>query len=98
MKLPAGTILGPYESREAWLEARRAGLGGSDIGCLLGLSTFTSELEVYYSKTGDYQPEVSERMEIGRDIETWILQTVVRTMSQPIGLWIYDDLVIVQSN
>lgn len=92
MKLPAGTILGPYESRTEWLEARRSGLGGSDIGALLGLSTFSSELEVYYSKVDGTEPEVTEAMEIGRNIEPWILRQWDSEYS------LVDDLVIIQSD
>lgn len=97
MKLPAGTIIGPYESRTEWLEARRSGLGGSDIGALLGLSTFSSELEVYYSKVGEYEPEVTEAMEIGRDIESWILDRWFKLYGNP-GHMLFDDLVVVQSD
>lgn len=79
LELPGGTILGPFESREDWLQARKAGLGGSDIGALLGLSTYTSELEVYYSKVEDLpEPEPNEAMEIGRDIESWIIDRWVK--------------------
>jgi putative phage-type endonuclease len=39
------------ENREAFLEARKAGLGGSDIGAVLSLSPYKSALDVYYDKT-----------------------------------------------
>jgi putative phage-type endonuclease len=34
------------------LEARRSGIGGSDIGALLGLSPFKTPLDIWLSKTG----------------------------------------------
>ena len=96
MELPGGTILGPYETREAWIEARRGGIGGSDIAAILGLSTFTSELEVFYSKVGE-SPErgVSERMDIGSAIEPWIVD---RWLEQNPQYGLVRDLLIVQSN
>jgi putative phage-type endonuclease len=93
MKLPAGTILGPYETRSEWLEARRAGLGGSDIGTILGLSSFSSELEVYYSKVEGRDPEPSEAMEIGRDIESWILERW-----KPSNYNLLTDRIVIQSD
>ena len=97
IELPAGTILGPYETRDEWLAARRLGLGGSDVGAVLGMSTYTSALEVYYSKVGESpEQEPTEAMEIGRDIESWILDRWA-SMSQPIGGWVYPQLIAIQS-
>lgn len=43
-----------YESREAWLAARRTGLGGSDVPAVLGLSRYRSRtpLAVWADKLG----------------------------------------------
>lgn len=38
--------------RTAWLENRRAGLGGSDIGAILGLSQYRTPVDVWMDKTG----------------------------------------------
>lgn len=96
MELPSGTILGPYESREDWLLARKLGLGGSDIGAILGMSTYTSPLEVFYSKTLD-QPEreVSEWASIGRDIEPFIVDQWIARERVIEG--VYTDLIAIQS-
>ena len=95
IELPGGTIQGPYETREDWLEARRLGIGGSDIGALLGLSTFTSELEVYYSKVElTPEDEPNEAMSIGRDIEDWVLERWMRREQ----CWVNSELVTIQSN
>ena len=95
IELPKGHILGPYETRDEWLQARRLGLGGSDVGAVLGMSTYTSALEVYYSKTGEIEEEQepTEAMEIGRDIEGWILEQWEKRE----GLYAFNQLVIVQS-
>ena len=97
--LPAGTLLGPYETRDEWLAARKQGIGGSDIGTILGLSTFSSALEVFYEKTGIGEGrEVNEAMEIGRDIETWIACYWFDGCNEPTGTHLADDLIIIQSN
>ena len=35
-----------------WLAFRRTGIGGSDAAAILGLSSFTSNVEVWEEKTG----------------------------------------------
>lgn len=39
-------------AREEWLQTRRAGLGGSDIGAILGLSPYRTPVDVWAEKTG----------------------------------------------
>lgn len=39
-------------AREDWLQLRRAGLGGSDMGAILGLSKFKTPVDVWLEKTG----------------------------------------------
>jgi putative phage-type endonuclease len=100
IELPAGKILGPYESRDDWLEARKQGLGGSDISAVLGLSSFTSPLQIFYEKTEGATREVSEQMEIGSDIEEWILSRWERTSEvwMDRNVAIDSSLVILQNN
>ncbi len=38
--------------RDAWLAARKAGIGGSDIAAILGLSPWRSPVDVWLDKTG----------------------------------------------
>lgn len=40
-------------ARTEWLAARRTGIGGSDIGAILGLSPYRSPLDVYLDKRGE---------------------------------------------
>lgn len=52
---PTGTIiarLNPNTDRRTWLELRRTGIGSSDMGAVLGLSKYRSELDVYLDKIG----------------------------------------------
>jgi putative phage-type endonuclease len=97
IELPGGTILGPYETREEWLEARKLGIGGSDIGALLGLSQFKSPLQVFYEKTEGATQEVNEAMEIGAAIEPWILDRWYEDSGEPVGTYLYRGLVTIQS-
>jgi putative phage-type endonuclease len=82
MKFPDGQTLATYsddaEGRALWLEDRREGIGGSDIAAIMGLSSFTSPLAVYYSKVDPaYQDnagdEVPEHMAWGTRLEPVIL-------------------------
>ncbi len=41
-----------YGSRQEWLEARRTGIGASDMPVILGLSPFKSALQLYHEKIG----------------------------------------------
>lgn len=51
--LPTATLVLPADAaREQWLEARRKGIGGSDIPLLMGVSEYGSEYELWLSKTG----------------------------------------------
>lgn len=45
-------ILSADADREVWLQARRAGLGSSDIAAILGISRYGNALSVYHDKTG----------------------------------------------
>jgi len=52
-----------------WLEARRGGIGGSDIAAILGLSPWTSPLAVWHAKmSGDSGP-ANDAMEWGHRLE-----------------------------
>jgi putative phage-type endonuclease len=50
---PTARLLLPANAdRDAWLDARRRGIGSSDLAAILGLSTYGNELTVYYDKIG----------------------------------------------
>lgn len=46
-------------SREEWLEARRKGIGGSDVSAIAGLNKWKSPIGVYLDKTGQSPDEDS---------------------------------------
>jgi predicted phage-related endonuclease len=54
--MTAKVVLPAEASREEWLAARRLGIGGSDIGALLGASPWSTPLDVWADKTGQAEP------------------------------------------
>ena len=44
--------LDPIGDRDKWLAVRRDGIGGSDVPAMLGISNYTSELDLWLDKTG----------------------------------------------
>jgi len=62
-------------ARSDWLEARRAGIGGSDAAAVLGLSKWKTPLQVYQEKRGEVgEQEDNESMLWGRALEPVIRQ------------------------
>jgi len=61
-------------SHEEWLAIRRTGLCGSDCASVLGLSPWTSSIELWMDKTGKkpIDKEVSESMFWGSRLEDTI--------------------------
>lgn len=60
---------------EQWLEARRKGIGGSDIGAIAGLNKWKSPVQVYLEKTGQAQEEgISEAAYFGILLEDVVAQ------------------------
>ena len=60
---------------DAWLAARTRGIGGSDVGSICGVNPWSSALQVYFNKTGQFQEErepneaSKERMHFGHVLE-----------------------------
>lgn len=51
---PTGILAATSDLPEAdWLALRRSGIGGSDIGALLGMNRYTSPYELYLDKRGE---------------------------------------------
>lgn len=63
------------ENEEAWLAARTRGIGGSDVGAICGVNPWSSALQIYFNKTGQFQEErepddaSKERMHFGHVLE-----------------------------
>lgn len=58
-------------TRSSWLESRRLGIGASDASAILGLSPYSTPLEVYLTKVGGADPsaEETESMKLGQLLE-----------------------------
>lgn len=62
-------------TRQAWLDDRRRGIGGSDVAAILGLSPWKTSLDVYLDKIGQAVHEASnKRQRRGQAIEPLILR------------------------
>lgn len=63
-----------FASREEWLEARRGGVGGSDVAAILGLSKWASPLSLYCRKVGiTDDDEENEAMKWGHILEPHVV-------------------------
>jgi putative phage-type endonuclease len=52
-KSPASVILPECAGRAAWLAARRAGIGGSEVGALIGVNEHETAMSIWSKKTKD---------------------------------------------
>lgn len=70
----AKPVIGWDASRDEWLAARRAGLGGSDISAVLGFSPYRSSWDVWAEKTGvkHWDDGNSDAAELGTALEPWL--------------------------
>ena len=58
------------QDRQAWLEARRKGIGGTDVAAILGLSRYRTAIDVYEDKVGIApEREVTPAMQWGLYLE-----------------------------
>lgn len=46
--------------REEWLKLRKGGIGGSDIGAIMGVNPYNSPFNVFIDKTTDYIKDLSD--------------------------------------
>lgn len=62
------------KTREEWLKDRQKGIGGSDVGAVLGLNKYKSPYTLWAEKTGLLHTEEidNESMRIGRDLEDYV--------------------------
>ena len=67
------------DERKAWLQERKTYIGGSDLGCILGLSKYKSALDIYLDKTTDIIDETtSEAAHWGNVLEDVVAQEYSR--------------------
>ncbi len=75
-------------THEEWLEERKKSLGGSDVGAVLGMNTYSSPYTVWAEKTGKLPPfEGNEWTRLGNDLEYYVAQR----FSEASGLKVVQD-------
>lgn len=68
-----------FDSREAWLAARRSGIGGSEVAAALGLSPWKSPYALWAEKVGECEDEFEGNLNTRCGT---LLEPVVRTLWQ----------------
>jgi len=83
MTAPIVVLTDRNREPEAWLQARRRGLGGSEVAAACGLSRWRSPLEVWLAKLDLEQPprQESESMSWGHALEEPIRAEVAKRLS-----------------
>ena len=65
-------------SHGEWLRWRKHGLGGSDVGAIVGLNPYRTATHVYYDKTSDEVEDYdNEAMRQGRELEEYVARRFV---------------------
>lgn len=64
------------EGRELWLAERKNGIGGSEIGALVGLSSYASPYTIYWDKKGVSEEFGSLAAELGLYLEEFVVNKV----------------------
>lgn len=84
------------QGSEAWLEARRSRVTGTDIGALLGVNPWKSEADVAAEKMGGPGVESTLRMRIGTALEDLIAREYEAYTGQSVrrfhGLKVHPDI------
>ncbi len=72
------------QDEKKWLTNRSRGIGGSDVGPIMGVSPFTSARQVYLNKTGQFTDAMEpsdaarERMHFGHVLEPIVASEYIR--------------------
>ncbi|MFJ6748298.1 YqaJ viral recombinase family protein [Streptomyces sp. NPDC091266] len=89
---PTAVLVAPAGSEHAhWLASRRHGIGGSDIAAVLGMSRYTSPIELYLDKVGELgdvprSPELVEAAFWGHQHEP----TIAKVFAERTGLGVAE--------
>ena len=76
-----------FTNDEDWLELRTKGIGGSDIGAIMGLNPHSSPLKIYKQKVEGYKEDLSDNPFIkkGKELENVILTNHVQPYFKKLG-------------
>jgi putative phage-type endonuclease len=83
-------------TEEEWVEARHAGIGGSDAGTVLGVNSYNSRYELYGDKTGLFPKGFTgnRATEWGHRLEPLVALAYAEERNQAVVEWkvlIFDD-------
>ena len=86
-KLVSRAVAGSDE----WHDARSGGIGGSEVGAILGLNEYESPISLWAKKTGKVEPEVVDNWSVrfGKAFETPILEL---WLDQNPDWWLFVNL------
>ena len=75
--MTATVLLDHDATHDQWLDARTQGVGGSDVGTILGSNPWNTPLDIWATKTGQ-APLVAETpaMKVGHALEAGVLLEV----------------------
>lgn len=76
-----------FEDEDTWLILRTKGIGGSDIGAILGINPHSSPLKIYKQKVEGYKEDLSDNIFIkkGKVLEDLILTKYVKPYIAKLG-------------
>lgn len=93
--------LTPCTTESEWLEARKGGVGASEIGVIMGHSTWTSPFALYWRKKLDWHIPQTEAQRWGHLVEDPIAELFAEEMAEllyiakprnhPYSLWSHPD-------
>lgn len=78
-------VVGWEASRDEWLEARRKGVGGSDISAILGYSIYRSPWDVWSekAKVKTWEDGNSDAAQLGVALEPWLREQAGTIVGEP---------------
>lgn len=100
VKNPDVTTLS-FTNEEDWLTLRTKGIGGSDIGAVMGLNKYKSPLQVYKEKVEDYKVDLSDNANVkkGKVLEELILTQYVQPYFGKMGYMVQKpEFMMINSN
>lgn len=79
-------LIGWDATDEQWLAAREGGISASDVKTALGFDPHKTPWELWAEKTGAHPvlPITNRAIQLGRDLEPWLLQMAARDLRQPV--------------
>jgi len=80
----ARTVLPAGATREEWLAARLDGIGGSEIGAILGQSPWATPMDVWAAKVHGETTEENDAMRVGNALEAGVLALGVANLAGPL--------------